>query len=42
PGERGDRVLAQRRESGIPLPAGTWARLAEVAGPLGVEMPVTR
>ena len=39
PGERGDRVLEQRRVSGIPLPEGTWARLAEVAAPLGVEMP---
>jgi ureidoglycolate dehydrogenase (NAD+) len=39
PGERGDRVLEQRRVSGMPLPEGTWARLAEVAAPLGVEMP---
>jgi ureidoglycolate dehydrogenase (NAD+) len=39
PGERGDRVLEERRVSGIPLPAGTWARLTDVAGPLGVEMP---
>jgi ureidoglycolate dehydrogenase (NAD+) len=41
PGERGDRVLEDRRVSGIPLPAGTWARLKEVAGPLGVAMPET-
>jgi ureidoglycolate dehydrogenase (NAD+) len=41
PGERGDRILERRRENGIPLPAGTWQRLAEVAGPLGVEMPPT-
>jgi ureidoglycolate dehydrogenase (NAD+) len=41
PGERGDRILEQRREQGIPLPEGTWQRLAEVAGPLGVEMPLT-
>jgi len=39
PGERGDRVLEQRRKIGIPLPEGTWNRLAEVAGPLGVTMP---
>ena len=39
PGERGDRVLEERRASGIPLPAGTWARLTDVAGPLGMEMP---
>ena len=39
PGERGDRVLEERRASGIPLPAGTWARLTDIAGPLGMEMP---
>ena len=41
PGERGDRVLAERRQTGIPLAEGTWKRLAEVAKPLGVEMPET-
>lgn len=39
PGERGDRVLGERSERGIPLPGGTWTRLREVAGPAGVEMP---
>jgi len=39
PGERGDRELEDRRVAGIPLPVGTWARLKEVAGPLGVAMP---
>ena len=39
PGERGGRVMAERLESGIPLPAGTWRRLAEVADGLGVAMP---
>lgn len=39
PGERGDRVLADRRKVGIPLAEGTWTRLAKVAAPLGVEMP---
>ncbi len=39
PGERGDRVLAAREQDGIPLPAGTWERLAESARALGVEMP---
>lgn len=39
PGERGDAVLAERMKSGIPLPQGTWDRLAEAVGPLGVEMP---
>ena len=41
PGERGDRVLDQRRVDGIPLPDGTWKRLEEVASKLGVAMPVT-
>ena len=41
PGERGDRVLEQRRADGIPVPAGTWSRLAEVAGSSGVAMPQT-
>lgn len=41
PGERGDRVLKERRETGIPLAQGTWDRLAKVAAPLGVEMPET-
>ncbi len=39
PGERGDAVLERRRVDGIPLPAGTWKRLEEVAAPLGVAMP---
>ena len=41
PGERGDRVLQERRVNGIPLAEGTWDRLTKVAGPLGVEMPET-
>ena len=39
PGERGDRVLEERRREGIPLPAGTWSRLSEDAARLGVAMP---
>jgi len=39
PGERGNRVMAERLERGIPLPAGTWRRLAEIADGLGVPMP---
>jgi len=39
PGERGDAVLAERTKTGIPLPQGTWARLAKAVTPLGVEMP---
>ena len=39
PGERGDAVLAERMETGIPLPQGTWDRLADAVAPLGVAMP---
>jgi len=39
PGERGDAVLAERMKTGIPLPQGTWDRLAKAVKPLGVEMP---
>lgn len=39
PGERGDRVLAQRETEGIPIATGTWARLAEAARKLGVAPP---
>lgn len=42
PGERGDRVLERRRAEGIPVPAGTWKRLEEVASKLGVDMPSVR
>ena len=39
PGERGDRVLQERRAAGIPLAGGTWKRLEEAAAPLGIAMP---
>ncbi len=39
PGERGNRVMAERLEQGIPLPAGTWRRLDEIADGLGIPMP---
>jgi ureidoglycolate dehydrogenase (NAD+) len=39
PGERGDRILFERRHAGIPLAPGTWRRLAEAAAPLGVALP---
>ena len=39
PGERGDAVLAERTKNGIPLPQGTWDRIAKAVAPLGVEMP---
>ena len=41
PGESGDAVLAERMKNGIPLPQGTWDRLADAAGRLSVEMPET-
>ena len=39
PGERGEAAMAERLAAGVPLPAGTWRRLAEVASGLGVAMP---
>jgi ureidoglycolate dehydrogenase (NAD+) len=39
PGERGARTEAARREGGIPLPQGTWKRLAEAAAQFKVTMP---
>lgn len=39
PGERGAAVVETRRREGIPLPAGTWSRLAQAAAALGVPMP---
>lgn len=42
PGERGDAILAEREVSGIPLPSGTWNRLAKVAESLGVTLPSGR
>ena len=41
PGERGDRVLEERRRDGIPLAAGTWRALGEAADRLGVALPAT-
>jgi ureidoglycolate dehydrogenase (NAD+) len=39
PGERGARTEAERRRDGIPLPRGTWKRLAEAAEQFKVAMP---
>jgi ureidoglycolate dehydrogenase (NAD+) len=39
PGERGDRVLAERKENGIPIIQGQWQALIEVAASVGVEPP---
>ena len=39
PGEIEERVLAQRKASGIPLPAATYEKLGEVARDLGIDGP---
>jgi ureidoglycolate dehydrogenase (NAD+) len=39
PGERGDRIRAEREASGIPIPKGTWQRIAKVAEAVGVAIP---
>lgn len=41
PGERGDRVAAQRRLDGVPLPAGVWSRLVDEAERRGVRPPAS-
>jgi len=42
PGERGDALMAQRLQQGVPLPMGTWRRLHAVADQLALAMPPTR
>lgn len=39
PGEHGDAVLAERSKAGIPIPAGTWGRLSEIARRFDVALP---
>jgi len=39
PGERGDAIRAEREATGIPIPAGTWQRIAKTAQALGVTPP---
>jgi ureidoglycolate dehydrogenase (NAD+) len=39
PGERGDAIRAEREKSGIPIPKGTWQRIARAAAALGVKPP---
>ncbi len=41
PGERGDAILANRRQHGIPLAQRTWERIEAVANRLGIDMPET-
>jgi len=40
PGERGDAVRAERETSGIPIPKGTWQRIAKAAQAVGVVPPL--
>jgi uncharacterized oxidoreductase len=40
PGDPERRTLQQRTESGIPLDDSHWARLVDLAGRLGVEIPL--
>ena len=42
PGERGDRILAERARSGIPIEPDTWAALQKLADPRGIKMPSLR
>ncbi len=39
PGERGDRVMAQRLREGIPIPEGIWKQLTGEAQKRGVGVP---
>jgi ureidoglycolate dehydrogenase (NAD+) len=40
PGERGDAIRAEREKNGIPVPKGTWQRIAKAALALGVKPPM--
>jgi len=40
PGERGDAIRAEREASGIPIPKGTWQRIAKAAQAVGVTPPM--
>ena len=40
PGERGDAIRAEREASGIPIPKGTWQRIAKAAQAAGVTPPM--
>ncbi len=39
PGERGNRIRAEREKNGIPIPLGTWQRIAGTAEAVGVRPP---
>ncbi len=40
PGERGDTIRTERETSGIPIPKGTWQRIAKAAQAVGVAPPM--
>jgi ureidoglycolate dehydrogenase (NAD+) len=40
PGERGDAIRAEREKNGIPIPKGTWQRIAKAAQVVGVKPPM--
>ena len=40
PGERGDAIRAERETNGIPIPKGTWQRIAKAAQAVGVKPPM--
>jgi ureidoglycolate dehydrogenase (NAD+) len=40
PGERGDAIRAERETTGIPIPKGTWQRIAKTAQALGIKPPM--
>ncbi len=40
PGERGDTIRAEREAKGIPIPKGTWQRIAKAAQAIGVTPPM--
>jgi ureidoglycolate dehydrogenase (NAD+) len=40
PGERGDAIRAERERDGIPIPKGTWQRIAKAAQAVGVKPPM--
>ena len=40
PGERGDAIRAEREAAGIPIPKGTWQRIAKAAQAVGVTPPM--
>ncbi|MEK9683110.1 MAG: Ldh family oxidoreductase [Rhodospirillaceae bacterium] len=42
PGERSDRIMAERKQHGIPVPAKTWTQVCDVAKRFDVSIPEVR